>query len=269
MKAKSIFAATLLVAGAAFADSTTVETDYVLGVLPVAATNETIVAIPWIEPGGASTGVAVTNLIKTATLDVGDRLYWYNTDDGKYSVWTVAIEGGVKYWNGEPTVGDTGELDVVQGTNAVLNCGQALFLKRASNVSTNVYVVGQYTNVTGRTTAIKAKNGTNPTYTLLAPPYAEKLGDEAGYIDLNSSSINWGNANRADVIIVGLKTITLEDTSATGNIQDTFERGKNGSGEWKWGTYSKGVFTPTAKVPVGKGFWYKSYRSEDGTVTWN
>lgn len=264
MKAKYIFAASLLAAGAAFADTTEVDTEYVIGVMPVSVGNETIIAIPWVESGGGSDGIAVTNLIKTSTLAVGDTLYWYDTNTGKYHSWRVA-SGSPNYWESVQVVDDgsrVGTDAVIAATQTVLNRGQALFLKRATNSeATNVYVVGQYTNAVANTrvTAIKARvSETVPSYTLLAPPYESTLGSYAGYVDLNSASIDWGNVNRGDVIIIGIKN----------GRQDVFVRGKINS-VFYWGTYSGSEFTAEAKVPVGTGFWYKSYRKEDGAVTWN
>ena len=265
MKVKSIFAISLLAAGAAFADTTEVDTEYVLGVLPIAVTNETIVAIPWIEPGGASNGIAVTNLIKTATLVVGDTLYWYNPSDETYYTWCVAETGGVKYWNNVQVATDT--LTVAAGAaDASLMRGQAAFLKRvtANCATTNIYVVGQYTNAVANTitTTIAAKKGTNsPSYTLLAPPYAEKLGEETGYIDLNNSAIDWGSPAKDDAIIVGIKYVEFGNKQI--GVQDRYVWNSG------WGKYSGTTFTRSAKVPVGKGLWYESYRANAGTVTWN
>lgn len=270
MKAKSIFAVSLLVAGAAFADTTTVETEYVLGVLPIAVTNETIVAIPWIEPGGASNGIAVTNLIKTATLVEGDTLYWYDPSDKKYYTWCVAETGGVKYWNNVQVVTDS--LTVEAGAaDASLMRGQAAFLKRvtANCATTNIYVVGQYTNAVANTitTAIAARNGMNdPSYTLLAPPYAEKLGSTSGYIDLNDSSIDWGSPTLDDAIIVGVKYVTFKGNTV--GVQDKYVWGTDSESKSGWGKYNGTTFTRSAEVPVGKGLWYVSYRTTEGQVNW-
>ena len=273
MKAKSIFAASLLVAGAAFADTTTVDTEYVLGVLPVAVTNETIVAIPWIEAGGASAGIAVTNLIKTATLAVGDILYWYdpsaNKGNGSYYTWKVSESAGVKYW--ENVLMATEGLTVAAGAdNASLLRGQAAFLKRTDScVTTNIYVVGQYTNAVANTitTTIAAKKDTNiPSYTLLAPPYAEMLGSHAGYIDLNDSSIDWGSPTLDDAIIVGIKYVTFKEKTV--GVQDKYVWGTDSESKSGWGKYNGTTFTRSAEVPVGKGLWYVSYRTSPGEVNW-
>lgn len=271
MKAKSIFAASLLVAGAAFADTTTVDTEYVLGVLPVAVTNETIVAIPWIEAGGGSSSIAVTNLIKTSTLAVGDTLYWYDTGTGKYHSWSV-VEGSPNYWGSVKIVSDLGEDAVIAATQTVLNRGQAVFLKRPNNcVSTNVYVVGQYTNAVANaittTIAAKKEGANNPSYTLLAPPYAETLGSHAGYIDLNDSSIDWGSPTLDDAIIVGVKYVTFKEKTV--GVQDKYVWGTDSESKSGWGKYNGTTFTRSAEVPVGKGLWYVSYRTSAGKVIWN
>ena len=272
MKAKSIFAATLLVAGAAFADSTEVTTEYVLGVMPVSVTNETIIAIPWIEPGGASTGVAVTNLIKTATLEVGDLLYWYNPaandNAGAYYAWEVVKPGDVKYWKAVTDVQKGSVTIQLSADVSALERGQALFLKRANDcVTTNAYVVGQYTNIVSTTTAIAARKDVGvPSYTLLAPPYTDKLGSDTGYIDLNNSAIYWDSPSVNDAIIVGIKQVTLGDTKV--GVQDKYVWGSSDGENYVWGRYKGLTFTPGAKVPVGTGLWYVSYRTTAGTVIW-
>ena len=69
---KSIFAASLLIAGVAMADSTTVETSYVIGVFPLAiSAGETTINVPWVE-SGTGEDVAASNLVKTAGLQLGD-----------------------------------------------------------------------------------------------------------------------------------------------------------------------------------------------------
>lgn len=265
MKAKSIFAASLLAAGAAFADTTEVDTSYVVGVLPVSVGNEAIIAIPWIESGAGIDGIAVTNLIKTANLAVGDTLYWYNpsVDGGTYYSWQVEQTEGVKYWSSVRVA--TGNLTVAAGAdNASLKRGEAVFLKRATGEATNVYVVGQYTNAVANaiTTTIAAKKAVNsPSYTLLAPPYAEKLGEETGYIDLNNSAIDWGSPAKDDAIIVGIKYVEFGNKQI--GVQDRYVWNSG------WGKYSGTSFTKDAKVPVGKGLWYESYRDSAGTVIWN
>ena len=268
MKAKYIFAASLLAAGAAFADTTEVDTEYVLGVMPVSVGNEAIIAIPWIESGAGIDGIAVTNLIKTANLAVGDTLYWYNpsVDGGTYYSWQVVQTDGVKYWSSVRVA--TEDLTVAAGAdNASLKRGEAVFLKRASGEATNVYVVGQYTNTVSTTTAIAARKDVGvPSYTLLAPPYTDTLGSTAGYIDLNNSAINWDSPSVNDAIIVGIKQVTLGDTKV--GVQDKYVWGSSDGETYVWGRYKGLTFTPGAKVPVGTGLWYVSYRTTAGTVIW-
>ena len=266
MKVKSIFAVSLLAAGAAFADTTEVDTEYVLGVMPVSVGNEAIIAIPWVESGAGIDGIAVTNLIKTANLDVDDTLYWYDpsVNGGTYYSWQVVQTDGVKYWSSVSVVTEN-FTSAAGADNASLKRGEAVFLKRATNSdATNVYVVGQYTNAVANTitTTIAAKKGTNsPSYTLLAPPYAEKLGEETGYIDLNNSAIDWGSPAKDDAIIVGIKYVEFGNKQI--GVQDRYVWNSG------WGKYSGTTFTRSAKVPVGKGLWYESYRANAGTVTWN
>ena len=167
MKIKTIFAASLLATGVAFADTAAVDAECVIGVLPVAlAANQTeiILNIPWIEAGQSSEGVAVTNLVKTAGLDTNDTLLWYNKDSG-YQSWRIVNNA----WVPTAIVGKGSLPTTTAATATVLNRGQALILNRTGMVATNIYVVGQYATGSGSST-IATGEPTHPVYTLIAPP---------------------------------------------------------------------------------------------------
>lgn len=283
MKASSIFAASLLVAGAAFAGTTEVTNDLVIGVMPVpleAGKKDAILSIPWIEAGtntAVTAGVAVTNLVKTAGLSEGDTLTWYNPNDTEapYQQWKVVTgSDGTNYWNaGEKMLTLTGDRTALAAGSADLKRGQALVLTRNSNYAnaTNVYVVGQYTTTAPVTTTfahatVDSSTGKKRyTYTLAAPPQVKKIGGYNGYIELNSNT--WTNVQNDDKLIVGFGTVS--------RIQ--FVRGLNNT---CWGTnkyeklegalniYRK-VFDPNALLPIGRGFWYESTGTEnDVEVNW-
>lgn len=288
MNAKSIFAASLLVAGAAFAGTTEVTNDLVIGVLPIplaAEQKEAILSIPWIEAGtntSAEAGIAATNLIKTAGLSVDDTLTWYNTNDSEtpYQQWKiVAGAGGTNYWGSAKKMLTLDSVSPAElGTSTIMKRGQALILTRvgepASLPATNVYIVGQYTsNSAGTTTFAKATTSAGKvqyTYTLAAPPQVDQIGSVPGYIELNSNT--WTNVGRRDTLIIG--------SGEKAPVE--FIRGKvkvNNADVYYWGTntfvliddgpYGKMVFDPSALIPIGQGFWYKSTDTNDNvTVEW-
>ena len=247
MKLKTVFAASLLVGGVAFADSTEVTTEYTIGVLPLnITTTETIIAIPWVEAGGTDNGVAVANLIKTAGLTAGvngDMLYWYDTSEGKYAAWYIN--------NNEWTPLDGDDAPVLPNDTVLLR-GQAALLKLTTTPKT-VYVIGQYFN--GDTDTITIAKGTSeaPKATLIAPP-------RTSAVTLNDNC-TWNNVGANDWIVV---------SAGDGGSVKTFIY-KNGNWGVETSSLADGVgFDTTATIPAGCGAFYMS-RTDEGpapTVKW-
>ena len=241
MKAKSIFAATLLVAGAAFADSTEVETSYVVGVLPVSATgiytNQVAVSIPWVDEGTGS-DIGITNLVKTAGLPADVQLHWFNSTTGYFQHWTVSNNQWVP-------VKDVTSYSVSESASDVkqLKQGGAVLLSTATGtLPSKIYVVGQVgTNATVTTTV--AADST----TLIAPPQVSTTD-----YDLNSIGWDWSKVGPSDVIIVGY--------AAGFPISYT----NNAVNAW-YPAYKSTSGATTIKA--GKGFWYKHVGPEM-TITW-
>lgn len=251
MKLKTVFAASLLIGGVAFADSTEVTTEYTIGVLPISITTpETIIAIPWVEAGATTNGVAVANLIKTAGLESGvngDMLYWYDTSARKYAAWYINGSGEWTSFSGG---------DEVLPNDTVLLRGQAALLKLTGDLPKTVYVVGQYYN--GPTDVItitpKGEDGTQSKVTMIAPPKTE------------ASSLNdatWTGVGASDTIFL---------SSGTGGCVDSFIY-KNG----KWGKETPSAtpggpngFDTDAEIPAGFGVFYVSDTATDTapTVQW-
>lgn len=238
MKVKSILAVSLLAAGAAFADTTEVETSYVMGVFPLTVGKQAIINIPWIEAGAdasdASATIAVTNLIKTATLKAGDQLFYY--DGSGYKAWYVDGDGdAVKVW--KPYTEATVQTVSVgaMGDLKVLERGRALILNRAAsysdNSTTNVYIVGQYTSAAAPTISIG--NG----YTLLAPPVVTNV---------NLVAYDWSDAAEGDQLIIGMTNrYELDDNGAWG--QYTYNTTTK---KWSFET------AETIQIPAGSGIFY-------------
>ena len=232
MKVKSIFAVSLLAAGAAFADTTEVETSYVVGVFPVAVSaGENIINVPWVESGTTGAGVAVTNLVKTSNLTAGDSLIWYNPSDAKFYGWHVS--GG--YWVPTTTITSYGEKSFISSDSKTLSKGDAIILKVA-NAGT-AYIVGQYDAGKGSGVAVTAGTSTNPTYTLFAPP-----------------GVDTGCAINGGLEFTG----TVDDKDMIWLADGTeVRKGKNGT--WL-GIKDGNVLTPITNptIPCGQGAWYVS-----------
>lgn len=258
MKVKSFFAASLLVAGAAFADSTTVETEYVLGVMPVSVGSgqqDVILSIPWVEAGSNSEGVAVSNLVKTAGLTTGDTLLWY--DGSKYQAWAI---DSTTNWT--PTVISevSGLADSIAATTTDLNRGQALVLHRQGTSEGKVYVVGQYLKGTTSST-IASGSYKAPKYSLIAPT-------STSGVNLNTALAGVSKTEGDEVSFVNssgqFKTYSYHITNDTGAW-----------GTWSLdltGSFPRAVFTPVVEssnmdLPAGTGFYYKRC-GEQASVTW-
>ncbi|MBQ7234366.1 MAG: hypothetical protein IJS36_03050, partial [Kiritimatiellae bacterium] len=242
-------AASLLLAGAAFATATTVDSSYVLGVMPVTATgkNQVILSIPWVAEGGA-TAIAVTNLVKTAGLEADDTLTWYDTTASKYKQWKVTKNGEVGYWTPVTVTDDTGSY-VTPAENATLLRGQAVVLMRKST-SNPIYVIGQVGASGSVTTEIEpAASESAPKYTLIAPPVAS-----GAVFDLNTASLFTGTIHANDEIT----------TDVVNGMPVKFVRNADNTG-WR---YVNDLTGTSAKVPAGRGFWYKRCGTGSLSITW-
>lgn len=237
MKIKMIFAASLLIAGVAFADTASVDTDgYVLGVFPLSVGKEAIINIPWVEAGSASgaTTIAVENIVKTATLKAGDKLYYY--DGAKYNAWqVVGEEETVKTWQPVPVANTAGVNATAGATALALARGRALILDRETSYSSantvTIYIVGQVSNADLASVTISAG------YTLLAPIAVSG--------NTNLADYDWTGASEGDELILGVTDRYRYEDGAWG--QDTYN-----SSTKKW------TFTPIDPInlPAGKGVFY-------------
>lgn len=250
MKIKTIFAASLLATGVAFADTAAVDTEYVIGVLPVAleeGQQEIILNIPWIEAGQSSEGVAVTNLVKTAGLGNNDTLLWYNKDSG-YQSWRIVNNA----WVPIATVKSDSLPSATAATATVLTRGQALILNRTGTVATNIYVVGQYTKTAATAPTIAEGTSEAPVYTLIAPPNT-------------TTSVNLKNALTAPAAGDSV-------TFMKGGVITSYFYVNDG---WKAVTYNptthREEYTNATDeqmtLPVGTGLYYKSCGTAP-TVSW-
>ena len=253
---KSVFSVSLLVAGLAFAGTTEVTNDYVLGVMPVSASGkkQVILSIPWVAEGGGVNAIAVTNLVKTAGLAANDTLTWYNTSKGKYQTWKLS-SGDTKYWIPQTDVSDENIEDAP--TAAALAQGQAIVLTTtASSLPSTLYVVGQV----GTRATVSTEVAGNNAWTLLAPPV---VSGTDGYVDFNqvaSDGSDWASCE-GDEITYAAANGTKKSFTCT-NV------GTSGSPSYKWtGSFFNSVHT--APIPVGQGVWYHRIKGNDVTITWS
>lgn len=249
MKAKTLFAATLLVAGAAFADSTTVETEYVLGVLPVSATGiytkQVVVSIPWVDEGTGG-NIGITNLIKTAGLPADVQLHWYNADTGKFQHWEVSGN----QWVPVKSVTDASVSEDASDVKQLERGGAVLLTTATDTLPSSIYVVGQVGTSASVTTTIAAN-----TTTLVAPPQVSTTN-----FDLNDITWEWANVDAGDVITVGYAAagFPIAYTNGLGGAESTT----------KWYPAYKSSSGATT-IKAGKGFWYKHVGSSAMTITWS
>ena len=252
MKAKIFLSASLLAVGVAFAKDVT--TDYVLGAMPIslaAGQTEVIIGVPWIEPGQGSEGIAVSNIVKTANLSVGDLLCWYDTNATSWKFWRLTNGANdVKYWQSVVTSNDESGFSATDASETALKRGEAVLLNRRSGTTpaTTIYVVGQYS--AAATDTITLPRGKT---TLIAPPR-----DTA--TDLNSR-VTWTNVTAGDQILVQ----SGSGASAKIYVWD--------SSLEKWGSQTvenfEFVFTAGAVVPAGHGAFFKAAaQGNTPTVTW-
>ncbi len=251
MKLKTVFAASLLVGGVAFAEDIT--TTYTVGVMPLRLTSqETAICVPWIESGQTNDVVAVTNFIKTAGLSANTELYWYNTNGETPSFYAWKIETNNGPWTS--LSGSAGSAPAPSETS--LKRGDAVVLKLPSAGSYNqvVYVIGQYTG-TAASTTIAGGTSASPTFTLLANP------DPSNNLTVHEKFTSALGSAEGDAITYAdgatVRTVVAYMVSAT----------------LKWGyfTYKGGVASfneQLVTIPAGQGFWYRRCSSEDITVSW-
>lgn len=138
----------------------------VYGIMRVSdtASSNTVVAVPWVNVGGEG-NITLSNLVSTANLTTGDKLYLYEVN-GTWFVYTLNASG---VWEGATTLtGDAVEPAIPADTKALAR-GAGLILQRG-NKETPIYLCGRYDASVPAATAISA-NAT----TLIANPTTETV----------------------------------------------------------------------------------------------
>ena len=232
-----------------------VTSDVTIGVLKLqTAATKALIAVPWREIEGDG-DVSIANLVKTANLTAGDKLYVYDRANSRYNCWSL---GSDKIWQGLASYGidENGQMSSTAGAapaTTTVARGSAVWLER-QNTSNPIYFYGRHDTTTAATTTIESGTTAAPTYNLVAAP---------GLDDINLNA-KFSSPNDGDQILL-----------PTGGVPKRYTR-KDGA----WGYDAQEslgiaglenvmmtVRKTDANIPAGTGFWYINTGSEKN-VTW-
>ena len=161
-------------ASAVAAFATTNVTCGTVGVTAVKSSlTNTVVAVSFTDL--ASDGnITISNIVKTANLEVDDILYVFN--GSSYESYTLKVSGGVKYWDKtlNYTLGSSGLSNTVStaASVATLAVGQGLWLVRGPNWNGNqftFYIYGKPANETTVSVSAGSNLIGNPTASAVSP----------------------------------------------------------------------------------------------------
>lgn len=242
---------------AAIAAATTalaVESSNTFGILKVtipAGQQNTVIAAPWCDAGAtgdAEKSIKVKDIVKTANLTNGDKIYVFNGNE--YSA-CFALNNGA--WEGAQIVREGKDTIEAPDANLAIQRGQAiaLCLAAAPTDPKDIYLYGQYTTVAA-STQIAAGTAEVPAYTLVAPTgTGADVVLNAVWVTAQEPSLTPANGDM--VFVPGKGYAPYVNNRGFGAISEKFEDG-----------VFKTVFTPIA-VPAGTGFWYIS-KGGSGTI---
>lgn len=215
-----------------------------IGILRKEAANKReIVPVPWTKFSANASDIAVSNLVKTAGLSAGDKLYVYDDTAKLYATWELQSD---KTWKPVKTVKMVnGKLEVQTADSpevATVKRGGGVWLER-QDTSKPVTLVGQH-NAASPETQIDGGTGVAPKWNLIASP---------AITNWNLNAICEG-VDAKDRIIV-----------STGKEPRIYTR-DSGNAKWGYITYEandKGIVKPVRKeddtvIAPGTGFWYVS-----------
>lgn len=201
------------------------------------STTNTVIAVSYTDLASAG-NITASNLVKTANLTVGDRLYVY--DSGDFKAFELALSGGVKYWQGTATVEPgAGIASVVAATSADsvrVAVGTGVWLVRGSGWDGTPFTFYIYGKPVDSLSPVTVSGGSalvgNPTQVSKAPTFTS------------------GPTN-GDQIIVPY-------ANKTGT-----QIWKYSSSNGKWYVKVSDPKSTAPTIPAGTGFWYV------GTATFN
>ena len=157
---KVILLSSIFAVGAAFADATVNSTE--VGVMGVAMpTKAALIAVPFL--GYDVSAITIADMVNTAELAVGSKLYAPN-GSGQYNVWELKSgEGNTKFWDktsSNVTIGNAGTQETVTpNANTVTTArGEAFWLEPAPETSAeNCYLLGKPASSAGESTLVADK----------------------------------------------------------------------------------------------------------------
>ena len=223
---------------------TKVNSENTIGVLAVTnAPSLAVIAVPW-QSLSDDEGISVSNLVRTATLNDGDKLYAY---DNGYRAWE--LEDGV--WKPIESYGSTA--DSAGADEIKLSRGSAVWLER-QDPTQPIYFVGEAPADTAATSPLTeaTEEGVDgkQSWNLVASPSVEPV-DVAEVLETSGAA--------ADRVIVPM---------GKDSVPKNFH--KNKKGQWGYDSteivYGNDGVTPVGvravfnttdtTVPAGTGFWY-------------
>ena len=264
MKKTALLAASAFLAAAPVLASN-VEGSNVFGLLTVLSkATDTIVAVPWCECSTTDNeAIAISNIVKTANLTVGDIVSALDVSTNILNTWTLtAGAGGVKYWASTKTVvesGDPGE--GISADQARAARGTAILLHRQNPTeggdAVPFYLYGQVGTLTTVSSTIynTGASSSTPVYSLIAPPTDADA-------NLLATGVLTGPVDGDSVI-----------TRSLAGINRTYTYNSSGASGAGWYASASPV-APPAKydsivISAGTGAWYVSRNSSaKPTITW-
>lgn len=235
---------------AAASTALAVESSNTFGILRVDSTAaQTIVSVPWENAGGGA--IKVKDVVKTANLTVGDKLYYYA--NGSYKMWLLR-DGG---WEGaqvQKIESDGSTVTAEAGADSdVLVRGGALILER-QDPAKPFYLYGQYQS-SSVSTECEAGG-----LTLLASPLTAAT-------DLNACE--WTDVGDDDCIYVPTALMTLQlNRWPVDNKTDLNYSAESSTKVWGVKKSTGKISVKNATVPAGQGVWYQSKGSAKPSVQW-
>ena len=257
---KKIFAISALVCACTAQADDVACSGNVFGLMTVVSPNaNTIVGTPWLAADGSG-AVAVSNLVKTTNLTVGDKLYLINGSgsDANYDGWEL-VSGG--YWApiAKYSVASNGTMSSTAGSSAAdrkVVRGQGVWLYRQNPVDGGnakpFYVYGLKAGEAASTAVIQGTENA-PAWNLIA---------SASTSAFSLSSMSGANAKDTIVIPTGNAPIVVEYKNSAWSYSASSNY-VHASGVSISVPYT--VTNPT--IPAGTGFWYVS-RGGNPTINW-
>ena len=233
----------------AFGDPTETQLGGEIGVTAITSSlQNTIVAVSYDDlDSSVTSGIAISNLVKTANLEEGDQLAIYV--NGEYTTWRLAVNGSVKYWEKNTatfTIGSDGQQTTGKGepasdVTAAVGTGIWLCRKTPPTGSFTFYIYGKPSTAKTITT-------TPGVWNLVGNPTQSDVPITAAIVR---------GANNDEILVPGesgLMTYLYKDGANEGN--GGWLRAKDAAGNWG--------DPPTIKA--GMGFWIKTAKKV--TINW-